>query len=398
MDLTPKQQAVAAIKAASKILIVSHERPDGDAVGAVLALKHIFSKISKEVTSVSVGPVSEKLRFLQGWQLINSRIEGVKDFIISVSEEHGKVDKLAYKLENNKLRVVVSPKSGNILPSDVNFSYGDFHFDLIIILDADALERLGEIYQKNTEMFYRGETLNIDHHASNTYFGKINWVVEESSSTCEILVSLIEALESEHGRLMDKEIATALLTGIMTDTNLFQAPNTTPKSLTIAAQLIAAGGDRDIISKKVFQTNTYSTLKIWGRILSKLDSYPALGIVWSEVSTKDFNETGADDAALSSALNNLLYSTEGAKVIILFKERNGLIEISLRSIGDIDVSMVAKEFGGGGHAKAAGFKLEGSTLEDAKKIVLDKMRQIISGPTIAGSKGSQSSIQEKTEN
>jgi phosphoesterase RecJ-like protein len=147
--------------------------------------------------------------------------------------------------------------------------------------------------------------------------------------------------------------------------------------LTVAAQLIAAGGDRNLISKKVFQTHSYSTLKIWGRILSKLDSYPALGLVWSEVSKQDLDLTGADEGALSQAVNNLLYTTEGAKIVVLFSEANGMIKISLRSTENFDVAAVDKDFGGGGHERAAGFKMEGLTLEEAKKIVLKKLRRII---------------------
>src|SRR3972149_11491588 len=341
MDLTPKQQATQAIRSAKRILLAAHEELDGDAIGSILAL------------------------------------DGVKDFMILLSEEEAKVSKLSYKLEEGRLKIVISPKAGNFSPKNVSFAYGDFNYDLIIILDTDSLERLGLVYRDNAEMFYKTETLNIDHHPGNGYFGKTNWVDESASSVSEILVSLMEALESEEGKVIDKEIATSLLLGIMADTNLFQNFSTTSKSLTVAAQLIAAGADRDLIAKKAFQTHSYSTLKIWGKILSKLDSYPALGLVWSEVAKTDLDMTGADESALTLAVNNLLFTTEGAKVVVLFAGANGAIKISLRSTEDFDVSLIARDFGGGGHEKAAGFKMSSVSLEEAKQIVLKKLRSII---------------------
>lgn len=376
MDLTPKQQAVTAIKEAKNILLVAHEELDGDAVGSLLALNSVLSKIGKETTIVSSGSTPVVFDFLSV-ENIKKDMDGIKDFMIFLSEEHAKVARLSYKLEDNRLKIVISPASGNFSPKDVNFTYGEFHYDLIIVLDTDALERLGEIFHKNTEIFYKTNVLNIDHHLSNTYFGKINWVDENASSVSEILVSLIEALESEHGKLIDGEIATALLLGIMTDTNLFQNPSTSSKSLTVAAQLIALGGNRNLIAKRVFQTHSYSTLKIWGKILSKLDSYPALGLVWSEVTKSDLDLTGADEGALTQAINNLLYTTEGARIVVLFSELNGMIKVSLRSIEGFDAAAISREFGGGGHERAAGFKMTGLELEEAKRIVLKKLHSVI---------------------
>lgn len=379
MDLTPKQQAIAAIKEAKRILIVSHSEPDGDALGSLLALSLVLKKTGKEVISVASGSIPKIFAFLPNVETIKNELDGVKDFMIFLSEEHAKVTRLSYKLENERLKIVISPKSGNFSPRDVNFAYGHFNYDLIIVLDSDDLKRLGAIYRENTEMFYKTDLLNLDHHSANSYFGKINWIEESASSVSEILVSLIEALESEHGKIMDDEIATALLLGIMTDTNLFQNQAATSKSLTVAAQLIAAGADRDLIAKKVFQTHSYSTLKIWGKILSKLDSYPALGLVWSEVSKQDLDLTGADEGALTAALNNLLYTTENAKIVALFSESNGAIKISLRSVEGFDVAEIAREFGGGGHKMAAGFEMSGLKLEEAKRLVLKRLKGIILG-------------------
>lgn len=398
MEPTSKQEALAAIKEAKKILIISHQNPDGDVIGSLLALGAVLKKIGKDISIASSGKVPNEFRFLKDWEAVHDELDGVKDFVLSVTEDHAKVDRLSYKLEDGKLNIVISPKEGNFVPRDVSFSYGDYHFDLLIVLDCGNLEMLGDLYLSNAEMFFKNKTLNIDHHKTNAYFANINWVNDSASSTCEILVSLIEALESERGKLMDKDIATALLLGIMTDTNLFQNPNTTSKSLTVTAQLIAAEGDRELISEKVFRTRSYATLKIWGKILSRLNSYPSLGIIWSEVSNQDINETGATNEALLGAINDLLGAAEGAKIALLFKERNGVIEIDIRTTKEYSASEIAKNFSGGGHPKAAGFKMNGSSLEGAKKVVLEYLRNLVQPNSNLNLESKNQKAQLKTQN
>lgn len=377
MDLMPKQEATAAIKEAQKLLLTTKEKLDGDSLGSFLALGLVLKKIGKEVILVSSGAIPEHFSFLPKIELIKKEMDGIKDFIVLVDEDKAKVNRLSYKLEDGRLKIVISPKAGNFSPQNVSFAYGDYHYDLIIILGAASFDDLGEIYRHNTEMFYKTDTLNIDHQPANSYFGKINWLDESASSTCEILVSLIEALESSQGKIMDEEIATSLLTGIMSETNLFQNPNTSSKSLTVAAQLVASGADRELIAKKVFQTHSYSTLKIWGKILSKLDSYPALGLVWSEVAKIDLDTTGANDNSLSQALDSLLCSTEGVKIAALFVEKNGGVKASLRSSGNFDLKPLIAEFNGRAEGKAISFEIAAVDLNEAKQIVLGKLKDII---------------------
>jgi phosphoesterase RecJ-like protein len=253
MELTPKQQIIELLKAAQKILILSHINPDGDALGSMLALLLVLKKIGKDVTAVTAENMPENLQYLPAKDQLAPNFSGTKDFIIAINTSKVQVEKLSYKNlpDENKLNVVITPLSGSFKPEDVTFSFGAYKYDLIIVLDSPDLERLGPIYDANTELFYETPVVNIDHHAGNDYFGKVNWVDLTATSTAEILVALIESLAREKP-LIDTDIATALLTGIIVDTGSFQNANTTPKSFTVAAQLVAAGAHQQEIIKWLF--------------------------------------------------------------------------------------------------------------------------------------------------
>jgi len=277
--------------------------------------------------------------------------------------------------EENKLNIVITPLSGSFKNEDVSFSYGTFKFDLIIVLDSPDLERLGPLYEGQSSLFYETPVINLDHHAGNDFFGKINWVDLTATSTAEILVSLIESLARENP-LIDEDIATALLTGIITDTGSFQNANTTPKSLTVAAQLVAAGGRQQEIIRHVFKTKPLSTLKLWGRILESVRLDPESRFIWAKISQDDFLATGATESETSGVIDELLKSAPDIDFVLLLSEKSGELDGSLRSVAPgTDVSQIAKLFGGGGHEAAAGFQLAGASLATNEEEILGKIRE-----------------------
>jgi len=376
-ELSEKQKALAAIRKADKIVIFSHQHPDGDSIGSSLALGAVLRKIDKSVSLVCSDPVPDSFQFLSDVSLIKNKFEGSKDFIISLAEREARVDKLSYKLEKGQLKIVVSPEKGNFIPKDVSFSWGDYHYDLIIILDTGDTTMLGSLYNENAEMFYKSRTLNIDHHSSNTFFAEINLVEEKASSTAEVLVSLIEALEGEmEKKLIDEDVATALLLGVMTDTNLFQNQNVSSKTLTVAAQLTAAGGRREEIVNQIFRSKPLSTLKIWGVVLSQMRLDKEHKFIWSKISLSEIEKAGASPEALTGAINDLLSNANEAEIALLLKEKEGRrIKGSLRSVSGIDVAELARFFGGGGHKNAAGFEIKDKNLAEAEEMVIAKLRE-----------------------
>jgi phosphoesterase RecJ-like protein len=284
-----------------------------------------------------------------------------------------------YKVADNKLNIIISPKSGVFSKELVSFPEGGFNFDLIIVLDSPDLERLGTPYEKNPDLFYEVPVINIDHHSGNDYFGQINLVEVNATSTAEILVSLLEALSPDKSPF-DENIATLLLTGIVTDTGSFQNTNTTPKSLTVAAQLVAAGAKRDEIIKNIYKTRPLSTLRLWGRALANIHDEKDYGFVWSTISATDFAEVGAAEDESGGVIDELLKTVSGAKFVLMLSEKGGILNGSLRSIEKgVDVSAIAKLFGGGGHAQAAGFEIPDSGLAESSTSVIQQIREYTKG-------------------
>jgi len=376
MELSAKQQTVEAVKSAEKILLLTHQNPDGDALGSILALFLILKKIGKDVTAVTPDPMPEAFQYLPSKEALNKTFSGTKDFIVTIDTSKTKVDKLGYKnlIEDNKLNIIITPVCGSFVSSDVTFNDGAFKYDLIIVLDSPDLERLGTIYDQHTEIFYETTVVNIDHHAGNDYFGKINWVDLTATSTAEILVALIESLGRDTP-LIDVDVATALLTGIIVDTGSFQNANTTPKSFTVAAQLVAAGAKQQEIIKWVFKTKTLSTLKLWGRILSNVVEEPDSRFVWSKINKEDYLAASADETASSGIIDELLKTAPGIDFALLLSERMDGVHGSLRAAkAGVDVQAIAKLFSGGGHQAAAAFQISGKTLIEVQEEILTKIR------------------------
>lgn len=378
MELTPKQQTTELIKNAKKILLITHKNVDGDGVGSTLALAAALRKLDKQIEIVCPTEVPAVFQFLPGWQEIKPQFSGTKELVISINTSTVQVDKLGYRSDPqaNKVNIVITPKQGSFRKEDVEIVPGTFKYDLVIVLDASDLERLNPLFEKNTSLFYETPTINIDHHASNDYFGKVNWVDLTATSTSEILVALLESLSGQAGKsLLDEDIATNLLTGIITDTDSFQNQNTTPKSLTVAAQLVAAGARQQEIIQKIYKTKPLSTLKLWGQALTTLAvENRATGgtFVWTVLSSGDYKKAAAKEGEEQGLIDELIKSAPGVDFALLLSERDSAIHGSLRAIIQaVDVAAIAQEFGGGGHAPAAAFDapLNGSFEQTVQEVV-----------------------------
>jgi len=380
-ELTPKQQLNELVKNSQSILVVAHHNPDGDAVGSALALKLGLEKLGKEVTVVASGSLSEPLSFLPQFDILKKEINLQKDLLVVLDETQAKIGNISLKrISDTKLIVVITPKNGTLTPSNVRVEEGSFNVDLIICVDCANLDRVGPLYEENSNLFYEVPVVNIDHHASNTNFGKVNIVDLTASSTAEILVSLLEMLGKEVQGMLDQDIATCLLTGITTDTGSFQNSNTTPKSLTVAAQLVAAGGRQQEIIKNIFRTRNLSTLRLWGRALSYIKEDADLRFAWSTLSKADFVAAQASAEESSGVIDELLKTARGMDFVLLLSERDNGVHGSFRSINATsDVSQLATLFAGGGHPQAAAFFLPSSTLKDKEQEIIKKLREHLGG-------------------
>lgn len=373
MEISQKQQVVEQLKLAKSVLIVMHENPDGDSIGSALALAQILKKQDKKVTVACADKPNRIFSFVPFVDEIKNEIGQTNEFVINIPKEGVEVEKLGYKTVDNKLQIVLMLKKGKIDADKIEYPKKELAYDLIVSLDTPNLERLGKLSQP-ADLFFSSPVVNIDHHPSNEYFGQINWIDFTATSTCEMLVSLAEAI-GKGEQILTSDIATLLLLGIIYDTSSFQNINTTPKSLTIAAQLVAAGGKQQEIVKNLYKTKSVETLKLWGAILSNVKEDKLHRFIWSEVSKTNFEEAGADESAVSGVIDELLKKVVDLDFALILSERQGVVHGSLRSITKgIDVSKIAELFGGGGHEAAAAFRLEGN-LASKKDEILSRIRQ-----------------------
>jgi phosphoesterase RecJ-like protein len=301
---------------ANKIVITSHVRPDGDAIGSLLGLGLALRDAGKSVQMVLADGVPSSFKYLEGSQLIKKDPRGDHDTFITV--------------------------------------------------DCADFKRTGKIFEN-----FGQPDINIDHHKTNEKFGKLNLIEADEVATAAILTNHMPAW----GLKINQPIAAALLTGIITDTLGFRTSNITPEALRQSATLMETGVNMPDIYMRALIKKSFPAARYWGAGLSSLQNKH--GIVWGTLTMQERKAAGYggnDDADLI----NMISSIEGNKVGMIFVEQSdNHVKISWRALeAGIDVSQVAKHFQGGGHAAAAGADVGGS-LDDVQKEVLKKTRELL---------------------
>jgi len=373
MELSPKQQISELIKQSQRILVVTHKHAGGDAIGSMLAFERVLTKAGKEVTLVLSEKLDENLTFLPGFEKIKNDITGARDLVIRINKDKFPVDRLSYNEEDGFLNIVLTPK-GALDKANLEFVQGEFKYDLIFILDTPDVERIDSIYDRYTELFFETPIVNVDHHSGNEYFGTVNMVDLTATSTAEILVSIIEAMGPGN---FDADVATCLLTGIIADTASFKNTNTTPKALTISAQMLAAGARQQEIIQKLYKTRPLTTLKLWGKLLSNMVYDQDHRMVISTISLTDFTESGGNVDELYGVMDELLAKAPGTDVVLLLAETaKGKLTGKLKGMNGSDVLVIAEAFGGTGQVLSAGFDILNASLASHVEQIIEKTRAI----------------------
>jgi phosphoesterase RecJ-like protein len=299
-----------AIRANDRFLVVTHENPDGDALGSMLGTALALRALRKDVVMYLSGsaPTPAEYRFLD---------------LTDVRRE---------------------------LPDDLEQR-------ILLAVDCANERRIGET---NTGVDRAKLVVNIDHHHDNSQFGNLNLIVADASSTSEIIRDVLADLDVA----LTPEIAAALYVGLVTDTGRFQYSNTTPKALRLAAELVEAGADVHGIFQHVYETVQFAKLKLLARALERAQLFEGGRLVVSYLLKDDFGAVGAVEP-YSEGIIDSLRAVEGSEMVALIREppRNEgpARRVSLRSSHDeVDVSAIARKEGGGGHRQAAGFSSERS--------------------------------------
>jgi bifunctional oligoribonuclease and PAP phosphatase NrnA len=294
------------LRRARRVLAVSHEHPDADTIGAVIAICVLVEALGGRATAVCTDPVPPLYAFLDGVE---------------------------------RFRTDPEPDGG---------------YDLLVLADCAADERVGEIAVRNAALFASLPRIVIDHHASNEATVEADWIDAGSAATCE-LVTLLAVRLGVPLTAADGALAAALMSGIVMDTATFAHPNATPRTLAVSAALVAAGAPLSDISRRLYRTKPDAQLRLFGRVLDRLATTPDRLVIWSTLRDDDLRATGSIPAH-SEGIIDLLAQSETAEVAMVLKEQaDGTTRLSVRTKpGGVDATVLTGAFGGGGHTRAAG--------------------------------------------
>ncbi|MGQ9473873.1 MAG: DHH family phosphoesterase [Candidatus Caldatribacteriaceae bacterium] len=311
---------IQTIKSHRRFVVTSHQNIDGDGVGAIVAFSSLLLTLQKDVIMVNNGKVPYFYRFLPK----TSEIISYEDF-------------------------------------QKTYPRGNYSPEALVVIDCSNLDRLGKMSRIAQDIPL---VVNIDHHPDNSLFGHVNWVIPEVSSTI-----LIYTLFKEMKIPLDKEASSSILNGIISDTGGFSFAEVDSRMLVILEELVSQGASVAEIMRHNFRFRRLESLKLLGKALERLSYDPELGIAFTYLVQGDFREFHSRTEDAEGIVDHGLY-IPGAKIAILFREtEEKVFKVSLRAQGEYEVLSIAHHFGGGGHLKAAGFKIVGERREIMQKVL-----------------------------
>jgi len=335
VDLSPYLAAVPDVvverlRGARRVLAVSHENPDADTIGATLGVVRLVERFGGTADPVCTDPVPPLYAFIDGVE-----------------------------------RFRTDPDT-------------DAVYDLLVLSDCATPDRVGEVGVRHRDLFERLPRVVIDHHASNDAIGVADWIEPRAAATCEMVTLLAVCLGIPLAS--EPSLAAALMAGIVMDTATFAHPNATPRTLAVSAALVEAGAPLSDISRRLYRSKPAEQLRLFGRVLDRLESYDGGRVVASTLLDADLEATGTTPPQ-SEGIIDLLAQADVAEVAILFKEAGDTTRISVRTKpGGVDATVLTGLFGGGGHARAAGATVS-LPVDKARDAVLVEARKAAAAVT-----------------
>lgn len=243
-----KQQIVEKIKSSTNILVTVSRDPSVDDLSAAIGLSTLLNKIGKHSTAIFSGALPPAISFLEPDKVFENTADSLRDFIIALDKE--KADHLRYKVDGDVVKIFITPYRTTITSDDLEFSQGDFNVELVLALGVDNQEHLDTALSAHGNIMDEVTIATFTTGTQTSSLGVLDWHDDNASSLSEMVTSISEALKTDKP-VLDKQIATALLTGIVAATDRFSNSHTTSKVMTMAAQLMAAGADQQLIASKL---------------------------------------------------------------------------------------------------------------------------------------------------
>jgi bifunctional oligoribonuclease and PAP phosphatase NrnA len=318
------QEAMALIEPAQHIALLAHQNPDGDCLGSALGFAFMLQEMGKICVPVCIDPPPGAFRFLPDIDTFQNTL-------------------------------------------------GDERFDLVIALDAGELTRYGALYDNHRAFLDSATILNIDHHISSQGCGQVNIIDPASAATAELLI-----LFQQQAKLtLNKDAATCLLTGIITDTASFQHSSTTARTMEIAAILLRAGAIPETIIRPIFRTQPLAQMRFRSLVIEKAQTSCNGRLIWS-YANDEMLATASATADMDDNFSAVLRDVEGVQIAVLFKSYGDpqTTRMSIRSAEPYNAAEFCGRFGGGGHARAAGATISLPLQEAMQKVIAELEQEI----------------------
>ena len=337
-----------------------------------MALTGALEKIGKSVQLVISEELPKKFEFLPKTNSLPYDKFQEREFVLSIKDPKNQINNLYYEKEDGLLHIYLGAKNKI---EEKDFRVNPSHpFDLIFTINSRDFENLGRAFEYNPELFFETPVINIDNHTANENFGEINLIDITSSSVSEIIMGLIDFLDRN---LLDKNIATLILTGLIDATDNFQSPKTTPRTFNNAALLINRGGNQQEIIRYFYKTKSFEFLKFWGRILHKLSWDEKRKIVWGKVEQKDFQETNTTSEYLAQILEEIKTAFPEMKITLLLWISNEKVKGTIYALNSELLRNLTPKLSGVQKNGNLFFSTKNLSLDETEKQTLDLINEEI---------------------
>ena len=379
MTATTTQQIYTQINKAKHILVTFPPNSSGDAIASACALYSLLQMKKKQVEIVSSAfTLPKKYQFLHHAKTILATLPHLQKFMITVDVKDAGLQEVQYDVKNEQVCIYITPKTSFLTKDHVQTTQSAFRYDLIISLNTPNLEALGDVYIKNQELFHETPIINIDHKPNNEHFGNINMVDITACATSEILTYVFFSEDEAH---IDENMATALLTGMIANTQSFKTEHIKPKTLQTASKLMHIGAQRHTIISSLYQTKTIPMLRLWGYALAHITQYKDIGLVFTSLTRDNITRSEANVEEVYDIIDELILYAPEKKMVLLLHEAEvdttgkPSVHVIFYAEKHFSAKKIMRIFNPKGDEDRVSFYLNNHSLTQAKNVIITEIKK-----------------------
>lgn len=374
MPLQPIDALRDVLHKTQKPLLFLPEHPDGDSIAAAWAISLYMRGLGATPTVAVSDPFDKKARFgfLPKPEQVLSSLAGSKSFVLIFDTTHNPIADVVTDRLENEVRITLTPEKGAIDPRDFSFVPAELKYDLILTFGCSGKESIGALYEECADIFYELPVVNFDCRSENESFGQINMVDMTASSVSEVVATTLLAIDDA---LVANDIAQCLLAGVTAATDSFQHKNTTPNALHLAAQLIERGANQQQIVQHLYKTQPLGLIKLWGRVMAKLQWDETIGLVWAQVTIEDFVQSRMHPNDLPTVVEKIKSNYASGKIfLLLYEQKSGTTVGIVKFHNGEALAKKLDAFGYVSRGEYGEIRLENTSREEAEKKIVETLK------------------------